>query len=477
MARELFSETQDDLCALDEEIVRAQQILDLLQEKRTSKVERMDRFRVAFAPHKDIPAELWAKIFVYCMGDTETIIPPGQHSMPYVLGMVCSRWRLISHAEHSLWNKIYLSPSASFEAFQHILPFIGTLLIEIRVEATYTLLEIFSSSSHRIRALKVAWYPGIKKDLALAKNTYPFTALESLDFTAKYATEALNPWISLALSAFCASGNLRRLKLASYPANHPSAEFLSLGINLIFLPLNHLNEFTISGDFSIPCIDLLITLQRCRSLTRCDVTIATHSSLPVLPCTVMLQSLCILKILITGQSTIDFGQFLSHLACPRLKLLALNLKHPIISLPEDELLQFISNSPSLEDLAITPSCPMSVRFFERLVWSAPALDRFSFVTDFSIPEKIIDSIRENNLIPNIRCFSVWVTLSRALSELLAERWKISDVNVTVLRNDFEAEEESFSALEISLKDAGRNITFIELWRPVVIQFQVFLYFT
>lgn len=322
MAKLLYSEAQDDLRALDDKIAKVQQTLDLLNEKRVPKAERMNRFQVATAPHRHVPAETWSNIFVHCMDGVEAIIPPDQHCMPYTLGMVCSRWRTISHAEHRLWNRIYLSPSASLEAFQLILPLIGTSSIDIRVsnkdfDTTSTLLGIFARYSHRIRALKFVLHHKLQENFALAGISYPFTVLESLNISILQYHEAINPGIALALTSFFASGNLSDVRLIAHSCDHSL-----ITSELISLPWDRLKKLTIGCGLSISFLSLLNILQSCTSLVTLSVVILDRAPPQNLSSTVILKSLHFFSIFIMGDEIIGLGEFLDHLTCPSL----LNLK-------------------------------------------------------------------------------------------------------------------------------------------------------
>lgn len=108
--RALLLEVWKGLDGLDAEILAIEAALDVLRRRRTKEAERIQKLQVGMTPHKRLPPELLAAIFVHCMEFCYAVdvVPRFRHGnlTPWPLTQVCSRWREIALAEPRLWKHI-----------------------------------------------------------------------------------------------------------------------------------------------------------------------------------------------------------------------------------------------------------------------------------------------------------------------------------------------------------------------------------
>ena len=122
----------------------------------------MEKLHIALAPHKHLPPEILAEVFLHCSLDGKLgVLIPSSHPLPapWVLGHVCSRWRRIALGEKRLWNSIYYEGNLRRhvflleEAFKHSGQ--STLQLEASDSPSYPsfLREVVLPQSHRITSL------------------------------------------------------------------------------------------------------------------------------------------------------------------------------------------------------------------------------------------------------------------------------------------------------------------------------------
>lgn len=112
IVRQLLSETSAKLDDLDRDILVDRSPSQHLLEQRSLLYERIERFRIALAPHKSIPPELWNYVFLLASGRGVTLpLRRYRSSVPWSVSYVCSTWRQIALAEPRLWDTINIDYS------------------------------------------------------------------------------------------------------------------------------------------------------------------------------------------------------------------------------------------------------------------------------------------------------------------------------------------------------------------------------
>lgn len=106
---ELITSFEDEVRKLDPEIARVQNVLHELQSRRSTIIAEIHSCRIAIAPHRKLPNEILAKIFIHAASEKVSIVVPNGHTEcfpPYNILLVCSRWRDVALGERRLWNNV-----------------------------------------------------------------------------------------------------------------------------------------------------------------------------------------------------------------------------------------------------------------------------------------------------------------------------------------------------------------------------------
>ena len=137
---DLLKGSESEIHNLDAEILRVQGHLASLQAKRARYEAHTKKLRIAVAPHKYLPPEILAEVFLRCLPPDGRLgilrRSPRPLPAPWVLGHVCSRWRQIALGEKRLWDSIYYEGNSRRhvvllkEAFKHSGP--SSLQLEAR---------------------------------------------------------------------------------------------------------------------------------------------------------------------------------------------------------------------------------------------------------------------------------------------------------------------------------------------------------
>lgn len=105
--RELLVQTLDDHDIADEVAApRIRATPKTLSNLRDARLARVTRFRVALAPHKKVPPEILANIFVEACENRPLSLPPHNRTRPWAISQVCARWRQVALNEPRLWNDL-----------------------------------------------------------------------------------------------------------------------------------------------------------------------------------------------------------------------------------------------------------------------------------------------------------------------------------------------------------------------------------
>ncbi|KAG6906450.1 hypothetical protein DXG01_013889 [Tephrocybe rancida] len=92
-----------------------------LMAKRNIYAIGISNLRFAIAPHRRLPPEILAKIFVATFDDTVVLrLPPGISTLPWALRSVCSTWRTVSLDDSALWRNLVLTLSESPDSLSRL---------------------------------------------------------------------------------------------------------------------------------------------------------------------------------------------------------------------------------------------------------------------------------------------------------------------------------------------------------------------
>lgn len=459
MARILLDEARAHLSTDDREIVK-----------------KIDCLQVALAPHKILPPEILVEIFIKYKNITRLCIPLGRpHKGPWILGKICSRWRAVAHAEPRLWNCIIIAePSPhkqNLEIFQYLVTLMGNLPIDISfLNDPWNLefmFDILAGYSHRIRSLRFIVHQLITTQHAIV--SYPFNILESVKMIILDA-EGVPGHISL-IPTISAIKNLRVLEIRAHDSMSSAFSLDSTGFNSTLLPSSALTHLTVGTDITMSASLLLNTFSHCTQLVYCSVRINGWFDGSQIPSsTVTLKHLHTLRIGVYVAPRL--GRILAHLACPQLRSVCFFFDWVSMTedrdWPEEQILNFVAQSPHIESFE-GPTCVVSELCYMQLIRSLPQAITFTVITYEPISNLTLDTIREENLLPNLETFAVRVRSTDAISNFLDSRWSrtpsglfkgISNINIRINTEGSALETKKIIRLKANLEAAGRVV---RLW--------------
>ncbi|KAJ6601628.1 hypothetical protein B0H10DRAFT_1635884, partial [Mycena sp. CBHHK59/15] len=95
---EILSNRKTALSELATEISELEWKLDALRSKHTEQVSEIARYTQVLSPVRRLPPEIIGEIFLYF---TPKLWKP---ELPWKLGHICRRWRMIALSLHQLWS-------------------------------------------------------------------------------------------------------------------------------------------------------------------------------------------------------------------------------------------------------------------------------------------------------------------------------------------------------------------------------------
>ncbi|KAG6839920.1 hypothetical protein C0991_010364 [Blastosporella zonata] len=191
---------------------------------------RVISMRIGLAPHKTLPSELISQIFLHCQGGNEVVkFPITKTKTPWVLGMVCRRWRIIACGDHALWKRISVDVDAcrpgTIEFVEQIIRERGTSSLSLSLIMGWCN-DASSSSNMAITMRLVPYFPRLQHlDLSLPTSLFlrlldlppeDFSSIESLKLTIIHNTaNKSNNNITNDTGMFSNAPLLRRLELST----------------------------------------------------------------------------------------------------------------------------------------------------------------------------------------------------------------------------------------------------------------------
>ncbi|KAJ7464367.1 hypothetical protein FB451DRAFT_1561687 [Mycena latifolia] len=115
--KKLLDSGEFELSKLDRTITTLSLLLSELKSQSSQQSESLVPVRGALSALRRFPAEILGYIFVMCAEHnrtSRTSIADARRA-PVLLGHVCSRWRIISHGNPRLWDRIVLPTSSSVD--------------------------------------------------------------------------------------------------------------------------------------------------------------------------------------------------------------------------------------------------------------------------------------------------------------------------------------------------------------------------
>ncbi|RDB21579.1 hypothetical protein Hypma_011248 [Hypsizygus marmoreus] len=375
----LLSDAAQDLGSVDIEVDRTRSALD----GRLLHVHAEKVTDIAVAPHRTLPPELLAKMFIHCMedelGGPILLLPQSAGSLPWTLGHICSRWRQIVLQEPTLWNNI----SITYHNSTHIPAMMKEALFR-SAEASLSI-SIYSHPSrngphdenplptmilpyiHRLRTLSLfVSAPSIRQFLSEVSESPP--ALKVIEFWGDGNIEQTLRETKM----FENASNLRKLLLKSIHNYVPLSVLPSAeDIPVPWAQLTHLElAFAfMSPDTAHNLLRVCSNLQECRfkigssqrgvvptdtvvvpHLRRLQFEVETVSASCEFIRPLLLPSLTALDEGSLEERGLSYSSLLSLIRRSRCEITELRMKGP--SAPDQDLERLLEAVPKIRDLAI-----------------------------------------------------------------------------------------------------------------------------
>ncbi|KAJ7511986.1 hypothetical protein B0H11DRAFT_1953784 [Mycena galericulata] len=163
--RELIRQTETEIAEIDAQIIQAALDIASLAARKHNRQQKLSILRATLSPIRQIPAEILAHIFTYCLKENlHSYSILSSHTATMVLTHVCARWRAVALATPRLWENMSLRlkenmgrnvPSFLPEVLQRSLP--HELFVDINVPplATNSQLEDILPLIDRAKTLKL----------------------------------------------------------------------------------------------------------------------------------------------------------------------------------------------------------------------------------------------------------------------------------------------------------------------------------
>ncbi|KAG6825086.1 hypothetical protein H0H92_004751 [Tricholoma furcatifolium] len=291
LGRGLRASIEQKLSAINDQIAQ-------LVAKREPYAKSLANLKIALAPHRRLPSELLARIFILAVtGETYTIPPWGTggipNRLPWILGQVCSKWRQIVSAEPRLWNKVELISSHRYtkptdmERANEFIPHgvVSWKIDESSAPPGHFLLKLEEFSLSRLRHLSIELeFPYLVE--ALAALPPSLASLESIHLMSSYDKLPKPNDIDGLKSTklFQIARDLRRISftvLGYYIAKQAGEAFQDIPD----IPWGQLSYLSLSTDISTPSdLDRLYSVfKKCTSLQQLGCTIDYMANLTIVP--------------------------------------------------------------------------------------------------------------------------------------------------------------------------------------------------
>lgn len=469
--QQVIIETENHVKSLDEDISRLQEVIGHIQKRRTKSLARIARLRIGIAPHRKVPPEIMAKIFVECAaidGPTLHLPPRYPHSIWNMI-QVCSKWRQIAFAEPLLWNQVSISTDTKIDTLNHLIHDIfsnrgGQGAINYHPPYVHSLGEwedvanyLFAYPS-RLQKITLKFADFIPPSF----NT-PSTLFDNLESLVIHFKSSRRIFENMQIKAFSSARGLKQVSIRSDETN---IKLFSSWATCILLPWPQLTHITING---IPTSVLTRMLSCCVHLVCCKIG-PQSNLLGEEPYQSPIRLQHIQSILFTSYSDYSAVQTVMNLlAVPALKSLAFALPG-WEQWPQASVLKLIQRSRCRLETFETPEDALVGDQILSLMRAMPHLTDLSACHKEPISEATLETIISENLCPNLRILKGWQIPSihsfiRFLqSRGAGPREGICNVSATVSSHMFDLEKGYYESILPGFKITGKAIV-IEPYIP------------
>lgn len=464
IARKILAEVESEIESLDAEIRHLDNTRDRLEERRDLNIKRVMKLRTAIAPHKGLPSEILAKIFVECLDQAPVLVPPASTSaIPWSLGQVCSRWRAISQTEPALWRHLWVQSleNDSKLAFAHdiLSNFCSLGGVELRLgpesHAQWAnALSLVTSYRSRVQALDLQLDQSCL--IPLRQPLHLFDHLHSISLTFESFRVILQQ--NGSVQAF---SNARRLREVTINSSL-DADFDDR-IKAIF-PWSKLTDVTL---INISKPSALFILSHCSRIVNLNVSLSPGNIAP--PSTGIITLPHMLSVSISARATVK--KFLKPLILPSLKHMVFISQSGVPCVDRLDVINLIERSSCRVESIQTKDFLIAVESVPPLMHAMSFLTTWKVRTNGPIPDSLLSTILSEKLVPNLRVLHNWEVPSvHSAVRFMRERDSqtqsesgggIQDSEIWIKNDNLSyADEEYFQSVLPELQTHGRRIQLI-----------------
>lgn len=420
VVQEMVSEAHRDLHSLDAKIAETQAILDTLVQDRVKAAKRLEKLQAWTAPHKRIPPEILARIFLYCLGGNGVQVPPrSAQAMPWILGHICSRWREIMLGEPQLWDNIGVTANGDLPdgVMQDVFSRSGTIGIKLDVNSVRHSEVILTTILNHTKRFRSIVLPITTHNSRYLAEMASFERLEALKLHYYNHLDTSQPFIT----NLDVSPTLRELDLVYHSSSIDVLPLHDVGIHPTSFIWTHLNRISMDGNIVVAPATMLDILKECQVLVTCNVTFMLED----MPNTLTRETLHLmvpaLQYLEAKSEDVNLGVFLTSLTLPSLRVLRLH-NQPTQPWPQEELLGLFGRSACRLEEFYTNHHNTPLGCVIPLLGAFPAVTKLTIHTTHPISDSMIGTIVSENLLPALEYISLWTESSEAALKLLENRW-------------------------------------------------------
>lgn len=402
-AREILSQERRHLSSIDREIDRLKTALTEIYNERQSCVTCINDHSRALSPHKCLPSELLARIFVHSLSGQAAELPPKSTKPPWVFLWVCSGWRRVACAEHRLWD--HLDVKEGFRSPERMVRYwipqiwdpmqITPLSLNVASsELAFPFFEILSPYIKRLRALGL----NISEESLftfLITPSIPFDDLESLSLTLRWGISSPphTPFLG-----FSASPKLYNLTIIG---SFDTALVLSNIFQSLWTQLTCLTLF----QGNIPLSGLGSILRSCTKLVSLTFSpeISFSPQSDPMP-EILLPSLESITLIILGQIISQRASIFRHLRVPLLKEFSMTDRsegRASYSWYHPQFIDMLSRSGCMLK-SLTISIVLKDIVLENLLAALPSLVELRIPHSKSIPGELFHMMIRGEILPNLK---------------------------------------------------------------------------
>ncbi|KAJ7741370.1 hypothetical protein B0H16DRAFT_1862405 [Mycena metata] len=102
-----------ELALLNTQIEEAQAILRRLSAQRKALTGQIDAHKALLSPMRRLPEDILLDIFIACLPTTHNALIHPRYA-PFLLSLVCQRWRWVAHSTPKLWSSLHIPSLSGF---------------------------------------------------------------------------------------------------------------------------------------------------------------------------------------------------------------------------------------------------------------------------------------------------------------------------------------------------------------------------